>query len=138
MLQHDHQIRVRYADVDQMGYVYYGHYPRYYEIGRTELLRSIGFPYKRMEDEGVMCPVAAIHIRYLRAPRYDELITIRTMIKKLPTKHATFKMEVFLESGKLANAGEVKLAFVDAKTMKTSYAPKNLLEKIRPYFEKAN
>ena len=135
MLQHDHQIRVRYADVDQMGYVYYGHYPRYYEIGRAELLRHIGFPYKRLEDEGIMCPVASIRIRYLRAPQYDELITIRTTIKKIPATSVTFHMEVFLASGKLANAGEVKLAFVDTKNMKTSHAPENLLKKIRPYFK---
>ena len=134
MMFHEHQIRVRYADVDQMGYVYYGHYPRYYEIGRAEFLRSVGFPYKRLEDEGVMCPVASIRIRFLRAPQYDELITIRTTVKKLPATSVTFHMEVLLENGKLANAGEVRLAFVDAKTMKTSHAPESLLEVLRPLF----
>lgn len=135
MLQHDHQIRIRYADVDQMGYVYYGHYARYYEIGRAEFLRSVGFPYKRLEDEGVMCPVASMKIRFLRAPRYDELITIRTTVKELPGKSVFFYMEVFLESGKLANAGLVKLAFVDAKTMKTAHAPESLLKVLKPHFD---
>jgi len=135
MLQHDHQIRVRYADVDQMGYVYYGHYPRYYEIGRAEFLRHVGFPYKRLEDEGIMCPVASLQIRFLRAPRYDELITIRTTVKELPATAVFFYMEVFLESGKLANAGTVKLTFVDAKTMKTAHAPESLLKVLRPHFE---
>lgn len=135
MMSHEHQIRVRYADVDQMGYVYYGHYPRYYEIGRAEFLRSVGFPYKRLEEEGVMCPVASIRIRFLRAPAYDELITIRTTVKKLPATSVTFYMEVLLENGKLANAGEVKLAFVDTKTMKTSHVPESLLELLRPHFE---
>jgi len=61
-----------------------------YEIGRAECLRSVGFPYKRLEEEGVMCPVASIRIRFLRAPQYDELITIRTRVKKLPGTSVTF------------------------------------------------
>jgi len=133
-MTHEYQIHVRYADVDKMGYVYYGHYGRYYEIGRSEFLRSIGFPYTRLEEEGVMCPVASMRIRFLRAPRYDELITIRTRIKKLPNTTVTFYMEILLENGKLANAGEVKLAFVDSKTMKTSHVPESLLEILRPHF----
>ena len=135
MVQHEFSIRVRYADVDQMGYVYYGHYPRYYEIGRAELLRSIGYPYSKLEEEGVMCPVASMRIRYLRAPVYDERITIRTTVRELPKKQVTFHTEIILANGKLANAGEIRLAFVDKESRKSCDPPEKLMNVIRQYFE---
>ncbi|MEM7106488.1 MAG: thioesterase family protein [Bacteroidota bacterium] len=137
MIVHETKIRVRYADTDQMGYVYYGHFARYYEIGRAELLRAIGFPYKRLEDEGVMCPVAYMQIRYLRAPIYDEQITIKTTLREMPINTVTFHTEIFLENGKLANAGYIRLAFVDAKNMTGCKPPRVLLEILSQHFEES-
>lgn len=127
--------RVLYSETDQMGYVYYGHYSYIYEIGRAELLRDIDYTYRQMEEEGIMCPVMTMQIRYVRPAKYDDLITIKTSLRKLPAKTVTFHCELFNEEGKLLNAGFIKLAFVDAKTGKGVHASEKLLAKLKPYFE---
>ncbi|MEM6725403.1 MAG: thioesterase family protein [Bacteroidota bacterium] len=138
MYQHEYKLRVRYGDTDQMGYVYYGNFAQYYEVGRAELLRELGFTYRRLEDEGVMCPVRNMHMRFLRAPTYDEDVTLLTTIRKWPGKTITLHTEIYLENGKLANAGSINLAFVDKTTGKSVSAPQELLDKLGPYFgEKA-
>lgn len=135
MYQFDFKKRVRYAETDKMGYLYYGQYPKYYEIGRVEMLRSLGMSYREMEDElGVMMPVTSLEIRYLRPAYYDELITIRTKLLKWPEMRIQFHVELYNEAGKLLNAGKVRLAFVDVETGKTVTAPEALLEVLRPYF----
>ena len=85
MYTHDFQKRVRYGETDQMGYLYYGNYAQYYEIGRVEMLRSLGLTYKAMEEElGVMMPVLSLQMRYVRPAYYDELLTIRTALRRIP------------------------------------------------------
>jgi len=136
MYSFDHQKRVRYGETDQMGYLYYGNYAQYFEIGRVEMLRSLGLTYKEMEQEhGIWMPVVYMETRYVRPALYDELLTIRTTLRKLPEKFITFHMEIFNEKNKLVNGGSVKLCFVDASVGKTIYTPEFLLEKLRPYFE---
>ena len=78
--QYDTKIRVRYAEADRMGYVYYGNYATYFESARTEMLRSLGFSYKDWEDNGIILPVREMHIRYRNPAFYDDLLTIRTII----------------------------------------------------------
>ncbi|MEP0711678.1 MAG: thioesterase family protein, partial [Algoriphagus sp.] len=95
------QIRVRYAETDQMSYVYYGNYAMYFEVARVEAMRSIGFSYKEMEDEGVMMPVLESHFRYLRPGKYDELLTIKTSIPTLPGAKIRFEYEVYNEAEEL-------------------------------------
>ncbi|MCB0643345.1 MAG: acyl-CoA thioesterase [Phaeodactylibacter sp.] len=137
MLSHEYQKRVRYGETDKMGYLYYGNYLQYYEIGRVELLRSLGLTYQAMEDEiQVMMPVVHAEVRYLRPAYYDNLITIRTTIRELPEKYIVFHMELINEAGKLINTGRVRLCFVDMQTNKTlDQPPLTLLEKMKPYFE---
>lgn len=136
MYTHDCQKRVRYGETDQMGYLYYGNYAQYYEIGRVEMMRALGFSYKEMEEQlGVMMPVMTMEIRYLRPIFYDELVTIKTTLKELPGREISFWVEIFNEAGKLANGGKVKLCFVDIKSKKRVPAPEHLLEKLHPYFE---
>lgn len=136
MLTHECTKRVRYGETDQMGYLYYGHYAQYYEIGRAEMIRSLGLSYRAMEEEhGVLMPVMSLQCRYVRPALYDELITIRSTLRHLPQKTITFHMELFNEKGKLVNGGSVKLCFVDAKTNKSIDTPPYLLEKLKPYFE---
>ena len=138
MIRHEFVNRVRYAETDKMGYLYYGEYPKYYEIGRAEMMRSLGFTYKVLEDEvGVMMPVVSLNIRYVRPAFYDEAITIRTELRRLPEKFITFHMELYNESAELVNGGSVKLCFVDIKTNETVSAPPILLDKLKPHFEKA-
>ncbi len=136
MYSHDFQKRVRYGETDQMGYLYYGNYAQYYEIGRVEMLRSLGLTYKAMEEEhGHLMPVMTLQMRFVRPARYDELLTIRTVLRKLPDQFIVFHVEIFNENKKLVNGGTVKLCFVDAHSNKTVPAPNYLLEKLTPYFE---
>lgn len=138
MLIHEFQKRVRYGETDQMGYLYYGNYAQYYEIGRVEMLRASGLTYREMEQErGVLMPVVSLQMRYVRPAYYDELLTIRTTLRRLPEKFITFEVEIFNENRKLVNGGSVRLCFVDAKSGKTVPAPEFLLEKLRTHFEKA-
>lgn len=135
MFTHEFQKRVRYGETDQMGYLYYGHYPAYYEIGRVEMLRSLGMTYKSMEEDlQIMMPVMSLQMRYVRPARYDELITIRTSLRKMPDKFITFHVELLNEKGKLVNGGSVKLCFVDIETNKTVMVPPALAQALKPFF----
>lgn len=136
MFRHETQIRVRYAETDQMGYLYYGNYATYYEVGRAEMIRSLGLTYQSMEDDyGILMPVMSLQMRFVRPARYDELITVRTELRQLPQQHIVFHHELFNPKGKLVNGGSVKLCFVDQASNKTVAAPSFLTEKLQPYFE---
>ncbi|HMO38319.1 MAG TPA: thioesterase family protein [Saprospiraceae bacterium] len=136
MYSFDFQKRVRYGETDQMGYLYYGNYAQYYEIGRVEMLRSLGLTYREMEQEhGILMPVMSLEMRFVRPAYYDELLTIRTTLRHLPDTVIRFYVEIFNEKKKLINGGNVKLCFVTASTGKTIAAPEFLLAKLRPYFE---
>lgn len=136
MITHSFQKRVRYGETDQMGYLYYGNYAQYHEIGRAEMIRSLGLTYKSMEeDHGVLMPVVSLQMRFVRPAHYDELLTIKTRLNKLPTYFIVFHVEIFNENMKLVHGGSVKLCFVDKKAKTTISAPAFLLEKLRPYFE---
>ena len=76
MYSHEIKIRVRYGETDKMGYVYYGNYPEYYEVGRTELLRSLGFTYRQLEDLGILMPIVEMNIQYFRPSFYDDEINL--------------------------------------------------------------
>ena len=137
MIQHETQIRVRYAETDRMGYAYYGNHAQYYEVGRVELLRTIGYPYNEMEDDGVMCPVTAFEVRYVRPALYDELLTVRTEIRTMPTENIVFTVELLNAQRKLVSAGKVTLAFVDAATRRRTAAPERLSGLMLPHFEQS-
>ncbi|AZQ63454.1 acyl-CoA thioesterase [Flammeovirga pectinis] len=135
MLTRETQIRINYADTDQMGFVYYGHYAKFYEIGRTEALRSLGMSYKQMEAEGVMLPVLENFSKYIKPAKYDDLITIRTTLIEKPSVKLLFEYELFNQDGELLNTGKTKLAFMKKTTYKPCRAPKNFMEVIASYFE---
>lgn len=135
MFIHKTTNRVTYSETDKMGYLYYGHYPKYYEIGRTEAMRHIGLRYRDLEDvHGIMMPVMTLNMRYVRPAYYDDLLTIQTTVRHMPTKNINFYMEIFNEQNKLVNGGMVKLCFVDMKTNKTIGVPDLLLDKLAPFF----
>jgi len=127
--------RVRYAETDQMGFVYYGNYAIYYEIARVESLRALGLTYKKLEEDGIMMPVVENTSKYIYPAKYDDLIRIKLYIKDLPDKRITFQYELFNEVGKLLNLGETRLAFLDAKTGKTCRVPDVIFNLLKPYFE---
>ena len=134
MYTHIHQIRVRYADTDQMGYVYYGNYAHYYEEARSEAIRALGMPYREMEMGGTMLPITRMNIKYIGPAFYDELITVRTILSEMPGRFLHFRYEIYNEVAKLINEGETQLVFLDASTRKIVHAPDALIEKLRPYF----
>jgi len=127
--------RVRYAETDQMGVVYYGNYPQYFEIGRVEALRSLGLTYKEMEKRGIMLPVLKLEVKYLAPATYDDLIEIRTEIREMPNTRITFHHEIRNEEGKLLTIGFVQLVFVDIKTRKPVMAPDYFLDLIKPQLD---
>ena len=135
MYTHETQTRVRYGETDQMGYLYYGNYALYYEVGRAEMIRDLGLSYKDMESKlGIMMPVMSLQMRFVRPALYDELVTIRTTLRELPTSTITFHMELFNEKKKLLNGGLVKLCFVEMATNRTVAPPQYLMGKLQPFF----
>ena len=129
------QIRIHYALTDQMGVVYHGHYAQFYEIGRAEALRQIGYSYKDIEAMGIIMPVVDIHSRFLRPAKYEDLITVKTILKELPIHHKiVFHSEIYNEQGDLLNTGDVTLYFMQAKEMKRCEMPATLKEKLAGYF----
>jgi len=130
------KIRVRYGETDKMGYVYYGIYPLYYEVGRTELMREFDFPYSKIEEMGIMLPVISLDIKYTKAAIYDDLLTIKTIIKELPSARITFYYEVYNQQGELLNNGSTTLVFIDEKSRKPRRAPDELIKRLSPHFKK--
>ena len=127
-------VRVRYAETDKMGYVYYGNYTHYYEVGRVEALRQLGTSYKEMEDNGVMLPVYICNIKYLKPALYDDLLVIKTIIRELPTAKITFDYEIYNQKNELLNTGTTSLVFINMASNKPCPAPGSFMEKIRKFF----
>ena len=88
------KIRVRYAETDQMGYVYYGNYAAFYEVGRVEALRGIGLSQKMLEDSGIMMPVLNLQCNYFKQAKYDDLLEIETIISSKPGVRCRFEYEI--------------------------------------------
>ena len=134
MYTHTTQVRVRYAETDQMGYVYYGHYATYYEVGRVEALRQLGIRYKDLEAAGIMMPVLENRSKYIRPALYDDLLTIKVMVRDLPTLRIKFDIEIYNEAGTLINVGETTLVYIDATTQKVMPCPPVVVEALKAYF----
>lgn len=130
MYVHETKIRVRYGETDQMGYVYYGNYAQFFEIGRVETLRSLGFSYKSLEEQGIMLPVTDLQIRYLKPALYDDLIAIRTKIVTIPTVKIEFTYELFNEKNDLLTTASTTLVFVKKETMRPTSPPADLVKKL--------
>ena len=128
MNYHQTQIRVRYSETDQMGVVYHGNYAPYFEIGRVEWLRNKGISYKSMEENGIMLPVVSLTMNYKKSARYDELLTLKTILKKQTTVKIEFEYELYNESGELLTTGSSILVFVDMKTGRPIAPPAYIFE----------
>lgn len=127
LVEHASKLRVRYSETDQMGVVYYGNYAQYFEVARVEFLRSLGFVYKELEDQGVIMPVVHYSTDYKFPAKYDDELTIVTKIVEVPTSKITFLHEVFnQEKIKICDA-TVILVFLD----KESFRPQRTPEKLR-------
>src|SRR5437867_13190280 len=130
------KVRVRYAETDQMNVVYHGNYAQYFEVARVESIRELGLSYKNMEAMGIIMPLVEFHTKYLRPAHYDDLLTIRTTIKELPTDHRIeFHHEVYNEQEKLLTIGRVVLYFIKAGTKEKTTMPPELYKKLEGYFK---
>ena len=136
MFTSETKIRVRYAETDQMGFVYHSNFFPYFEVGRVESIRQLGLSYADMEKEGVIMPIADVHARYLRPALYDDLLTIKTSLKELPLHHKIeFHQEVYNEKEELLCVGKIILYFIEKATMKRTNMPEALKNKLERYFQ---
>lgn len=135
MFNHATKLRVRYGETDQMGYMYYGNYAEFFEVGRVEMLRSLGLTYAGMEASGIMMPVLELNCKYLKPARYDEEITINVSMAKMPGVKIHFKYELYNEKQELIHVGETLLAFINMNTNRPCLPPTDFIEKLKPFFE---
>ncbi|AYL95523.1 acyl-CoA thioesterase [Mucilaginibacter celer] len=135
MFEYTTKIRVRYGETDQMGYMYYGNYAEFYEVGRVEMLRSLGLTYKGMEESGIMMPVLELNCKYLKPALYDEEISIKVIMDKLPGIRVHFRYELSNPKGELINIGETLLVFINMKSNRPCLAPQDFMDKLKPFFE---
>lgn len=134
MYSYKTKIRVRYGETDKMGYLYYGNYAQYLEVGRVETMRSLGLVYADLENKHhIMLPVASYETKYLKPAYYDEMLTVTTSIVEMPDKFMDFITEIHNEKGQLINVGKISLAFVTTKGRRTR-APKFMTDKLKSYF----
>ena len=120
--------RVRYSETDQMGVVYHGNYAQFFEMGRTEWLRSLGVTYKDMEINGIILPVVSINLTFIKSALYDDILTIHTFLKKEPMVKIEFNYEIKNQLDELICTGNSVLAFIDTKNMKPTRCPDYLLK----------
>ena len=132
-------IRVRYAETDQMNVVYYGNYAQYFEVARAESIRNLGLTYKEMEAAGVMMPVVDMQTKFLRPAHYDDLLTIKTIMRELPVDHRIlFEHEVYNQEKKLLTLGKVTLYFVKIGSFERTAMPETMRNLLKPFFPEIN
>ena len=122
------EIRVRYAETDQMGVVHHGNYALYLEMARIEWLRKLGISYKSMEENGIGLPVVSLSINFKKSAFYDDVIKVKTQLKKQPTALVNFDYILTNQNDELLCTAEVVLAFMDMKTKRPTRPPKYFLE----------
>lgn len=130
MREHELKIRVRYSETDQMGVVYHGNYAQYFEMGRVEWLRNLGVSYKWMEENGIMLPVVSLNMNYKKPARYDDLLTVKTILKSQSSVKIEFDYEIYNEQMELLTIASSILVFVDMKTGRPTTPPEYVKEKL--------
>jgi acyl-CoA thioester hydrolase len=136
MFSFDTQVRVRYADTDQMQVVYHAKYIEYFEVGRTDAMRSLGITYKDVEQAGIIMPVVGVDCKFIKPALYDDLLTIRTSLLQLPKDHKIeFHQEVYNEKNDLLCKGKVVLYFMEKITFQKTGMPSMLTDKLASFFK---
>ncbi len=134
MFVHDTEIRVRYGETDQMGFVYYGNYALYYEVGRVEAIRALGLTYRQLEEAGTFMPVVRVESKFIYHAKYDDLLTIRSVVNELPDRMIHFDVSILNENKVILHKGKVTLCFKNEEG-KLVRAPLVLLQKLNSYFD---
>lgn len=125
---HQTKFRVRYSETDQMQVVYHGNYAQYFEIGRVEWLRNKGISYKWMEENGIMLPVVSLTMNYKKPARYDELLTLKTILKNRTSVKIEFDYELYNDREELLTIGNSILVFIDVKTGRPMSPPQYIID----------
>ncbi len=125
------KIRVRYGETDQMGYCYYGNYAQFYEVGRVEALRNLGYSYRSLEESGIMLPVLEFKIKYLKPAYYDDLLKVKTTVHDIKGARILFTYEMFNEKNELVNTGETTLVFISKENGKPCAPPEELVQSLK-------
>lgn len=136
MLSSTISLRVRYGETDQMGIVYHGNYPSYFEVARIEFFREIGLPYKELESKGIILPVVDLGIKFIKSAYYDDDLSIKAIVTEIPTGvRLKFQYEIRNQNEELLTTGFTTLAFLDEKTRRPVRCPQYMLDKIYDYLQ---
>ncbi len=127
-------LQVQYYETDKMGVVHHSNYIRYYETARTDYIKSLGISYRQLEESGTAMPIINVSCKYIQPATYDEVLTIKTTLKELPTSRITFYYEIYNQAGKLINEGYTMLAFINQETQRPCRTPDILMERLKPLF----
>lgn len=123
MISYDCNIRVWYKHTDQMGICHHSTYICYYEAARSDLMRWLGLSFAEVERRGIMMPILEVQSKYLRPARYDELLTVRILLKERPMARIEFFYEIYNEQGQLLNTGMTQLGFIHSDTRRPCRCP---------------
>lgn len=123
--------RVTYAKTDQMGVVYHGNYAEFYEIGRAEMMRSVGYPYAELEKRGIQMPILDLHCKFIGSALYDEVLTIEAIVLER-TKGVRIRVDykIYNEKDELINEGYTTLCCIDASTKRPIRIPNDMWESL--------
>lgn len=137
MLKTTTEIRVRYADTDQMQVVYNGKYFEYFEVGRTEMTRELGLTYRELEELGFQLPVIETWAKYYKPAKYDDILIIESRLDTLPTVRMRIDYEIRLKDTEdILATGYTEHAFFDTKNHRITRAPAVFINRVKPSFEK--
>lgn len=119
---------VRYYETDQMGIVHHSNYVRYFECGRTAMLKEVGLPIEKIEEAGVMLPVVSVECRYRTPAKLGDSLRIVTAVDEVPRAKLVIRNEVYNQQGHLVCQGNVILGFIDASTRRPVRCPEMLVK----------
>ena len=128
MLSHDCKIRVWYKHTDQMAICHHSNYICYYEAARSELLRDLGMSFAEVERRGIMMPILEVQSKYRKPAYFDELLTVRIILREKPAARINFFYEIYNEQGELINTGMTQLGFIHSDTRRPCRCPEWFLE----------
>lgn len=128
------ELRVRYSETDRMGIVYHGAYVTWFEVGRTEFCRAAGFPYRQMEDAGLLILVTRVECVYRSPARYDDSVRVRARLTELSGRGVAFAYEVVDRVGRLLAEGSSRHVFADAAG-KPTRAPSEVVKALARFRE---
>ena len=135
MFEYESKVRVRYVETDQMGVVHHSNYAQYYEVARTECFEACsGMTYETLEKEGVMLPILDMYSKFIKPSLYNQVLTIKSIVKELPTVRLKVDYEIYNEANELINVGYTTLVFVNKQTRRPCQPPENFMQNVRQYF----